>query len=118
MKLNNFAITLATIGVATALLASCTPSPEKLNTNETVDYVRNIKYQKDDRTGLCFAFLLTSRIGTNNMNESLTMTEVPCEPLERSGLIAASAPLPTAEQNPMVDPLTGTAHKEVGMADP
>ena len=73
-------------------LASCTPSAEQLPSEDAADYVQNIHYQKDARTGLCFAFLLTSRLGSNNVNESVTMTEVPCKPVEDASLLDKNNP--------------------------
>ncbi len=61
---------------------SCNVNPSEVSDDYAKDFVRKIKYVKDEKTGLCFAIVATRETGSTDQN-GISWTWVPCDSVEK-----------------------------------
>lgn len=66
------------------LLAGCT-GVQKVSDESSAKIMRNVSYDRDSRTGLCYAIVGT--INDQQLYNGFSITWVPCEPLIEKGFI-------------------------------
>jgi len=64
-----------TIGLSTL---GCSVNAKKMDDEYVKDFVSNLQYGQDPKTGLCFAIISSRKTGSTS-SSGIGITEVPCE---------------------------------------
>jgi len=75
-----FALVVLFLGLSIFFL-SCSVSASKFDPEKAKDFVANMTYVKDERTGICFA-MVASRKGGDTDQSGIGVAYVPCEEVE------------------------------------
>jgi hypothetical protein len=75
-------VTYFAVIVCVAILAGCSVNPSKVDKKYSKEFMDQVTYIKDQKTGLCFAIVATRMTGHTNQN-GISWTWVPCEPVEK-----------------------------------
>lgn len=60
------------------IISACDINPSKFGRDEANEMASNLTYTKDNRTGLCFAFVASRKTG-NLSQTGMAMTEIDCD---------------------------------------
>jgi len=74
-----FVIFITTICLFTV---SCNVNPSEVTDDYAKKFVKEVKYVKDEKTGLCFAIVATRETGSTDQN-GISWTWVPCDSVEK-----------------------------------
>jgi len=61
---------------------SCSVNPSEVSDDYAKDFVKKVKYVKDEKTGLCYAIVATRKTGSTDQN-GISWTWVPCDSVEK-----------------------------------
>lgn len=63
-------------------LTSCSVNPSQVSDGYAKDFVKKVKYIKDENTGLCYAIVATRETGSTDQN-GISWTWVPCDSVQK-----------------------------------
>lgn len=71
-------IFISFIGLMAIVFSGCSVNPSKLSDKYAKDFIKNITYVKDSKTGLCFGIIASRKTGSTD-SSGIGITCVPCE---------------------------------------
>ena len=68
--------------VSCFFISSCNVNPSEVTDDYAKNFVKKVKYAKDERTGLCYAMVATRETGSTDQN-GISWTWVPCDSVQK-----------------------------------